>query len=188
MRRALTVLAAALLLTGGCGTASSPVPAGVAPAGSVPAAPAATAAASADPAAPADPAAASVSAKHDAGDVAFVQALIPHHRQGIALASATAAKHPDARTLAQAIIVTQQDEVVRMTSWLKAWGVAAPPSTAPVAPDGDPLRALIAHQEEAIPLAQREQANGGNLTALAFAKQVIESRTAQSTELRGYLR
>jgi uncharacterized protein (DUF305 family) len=116
--------------------------------------------------------------------VAFVRALIPHHRAGIALASAAAAEDPGARTLAEAIIVTQQDEVVRMTDWLRIWGVAPPASAAPSMPGGDPVRALIAHQDEAVKIAQQEQANGVNLTALDFAKQVIESRTAQSTQLR----
>jgi uncharacterized protein (DUF305 family) len=124
---------------------------------------------------------------HDAGDVAFALALIPHHREGIALASATAARHPEARTLAEAIIVTQQDEIVRMTSWLRAWGATPPPSTPPAPPTGDPLRALISHQEGAVTLAQREQADGADPAALAFARQVIESRTGQVIQLRTHL-
>ena len=167
MRRALTVIPVVLVLAAGCGTAT-PAPAGSA-------APAVTTTAAA------------VSADHDAGDVTFVQGLITHHRQGIALAAATAAKHPEARTMAEAIIVTQQDEVVRMTGWLTTWGAAAPPSAAPAPAAGDPLRALIAHQEQAVTLAQREQAQGANPAALEFAKQVVESRTGQVTQLRGYL-
>lgn len=136
---------------------------------------------------PSAPAPAAVRAEHGPADVAFVRALIPHHREGIALAAA-AAKRPEARTLAEAIIVTQQDEVVRMTGWLRVWGEPAPPSASPAAaPSGDPIRALVAHQEEAVRLAQREQAGGSNPTALAFAKQVIESRTGQIDQLRGYL-
>jgi uncharacterized protein (DUF305 family) len=162
MRRALTVICVAMVLTAGCGTGAPP------PTGSATTTPA-------------------VSADHDAGDVAFVRGLIAHHRQGIALAAATAAKYPAARTMAEAIIVTQQDEVVRMTGWLKTWGATAPPSAAPAPAPGDPLRALIAHQEQAVTLAQQEQAQGANPAALAFAKQVIESRTGQVTQLRGYL-
>lgn len=162
MRRALTVIPVVLVLVAGCGTATPP-------------------------ASPVPATTAAVPADHDAGDVAFVQGLIAHHRQGIALAAATAAEHPEARTMAEAIIVTQQDEVVRMTGWLKTWGATAPPSTAPVAAAGDPLRALIAHQEQAVTLAQQEQAKGANPAALAFARQVVESRTGQVTQLRGYL-
>jgi uncharacterized protein (DUF305 family) len=121
-----------------------------------------------------------------AADVEFVRALIPHHQQGIALAREVA-KRPEARVLAEAVIVTQQDEVVRMTGWLKDWGESAPPSAKASPAPGDAVRALIAHQEEAIKLAQREQANGANPTALAFARQVIESRAGEVDQLRTYL-
>lgn len=133
--------------------------------------------------------------EHNAADVAFVEALIPHHRAGIKLAQEVA-RQPDRQVLAEAIITTEQDEITRMTGWLAIWGVTAastapastvPPSTAPAsasAPAGDPVKALAAHQEEAIPLAQKEQAQGSNAAALAFAKQVIESRTAEASELR----
>ena len=123
---------------------------------------------------------------HAAADVAFVRALIPHHQQGIGLASAVA-ERPEARTLAEAIIVTQQDEVVRMSGWLRDWSEPVPPSAAPAPVTGDPIRALIAHQQEAIKLAQQEQANGADPAALAFAKQVIESRAEEVAQLRGYL-
>ena len=119
-------------------------------------------------------------------DVTFVQALIPHHRQGIVLASAVA-RAPAARTLAEAIIATQQDEVVRMSGWLREWSGTVPPSAAPSPAAKDPIRALIAHQEEAIRLAQQEQANGVNPAALAFARQIIESRAEEIAQLRTYL-
>ena len=48
------------------------------------------------------------------------------------------------------------------------------------------LTSLIAQQEKAVTLAQREQGQGSNRTALEFAKQVIESRTAEIAELRAY--
>jgi uncharacterized protein (DUF305 family) len=159
MRRASIVIVGVLLLAAGCGVAEP----GAAPA-----------------------AATSVHTAHGAGDLAFVRAMIPHHRQGIALAGA-AAQRPRARTLAEAIIVTQQDEIVRMTGWLQAWGETAPPSAAPTTPAGDPIRQLIAHQEEAVRLAQQEQGQGSNPDALAFAKQVIESRTEEVDQLRTYL-
>src|SRR4051812_27301202 len=79
------------------------------------------------PAAPADTSGAG--SRHATADVAFVQALIPHHRAGIALASAVA-RQPAARTLAEAIIVTQQDEVVRMSGWLREWAATVPSSVA----------------------------------------------------------
>jgi uncharacterized protein (DUF305 family) len=180
MRRVSMLLAVALLL-GGCGT-TAPAPA----------------ASAADTA--------GAGSRHASADVTFVRALIPHHQEGIALAVAVA-RQPTARTLAEAIIVTQQDEVVRMRGWLREWSAAGPPSAAAApatlspaasapaasAPAAsapavkDPIRALIAHQQEAITLAQREQANGTNPAALAFARQIIESRAEEIAQLRTYL-
>src|SRR6476619_5701188 len=100
MRRVSMVLAV-LLLLGGCGSGA---PAPVASAADT----------------------SGAGSRHGSADVAFVQALIPHHRQGIVLASAVA-RQPAARTLAEAIIVTQQDEVVRMSGWLREWSGTVPP-------------------------------------------------------------
>jgi uncharacterized protein (DUF305 family) len=121
--------------------------------------------------------------EHNAGDVAFVEALIPHHEVGIELAEEVA-KQPDHQVLAEAIISTERDEITRMTGWLAIWGVTPSSASARPLPKGDPVKALAAHQEEAIALAQQEQAQGTNRAALDFAKQVIESRTAEASQLR----
>ncbi|MEV6846213.1 DUF305 domain-containing protein [Actinoplanes sp. NPDC051411] len=121
--------------------------------------------------------------EHNAADVAFVEALIPHHQAGIELAQRVA-EQPDHRVLAEAIISTERDEITRMTGWLTLWGVTPSPKSAKPLPTGDPVKALAAHQEEAIALAQTEQAQGSNRAALDFAKEVIESRTAEASELK----
>jgi uncharacterized protein (DUF305 family) len=132
------------------------------------------------PSAPVTPTAAGP--EHNAGDVAFVEALIPHHQAGIALARQVA-KQPDHRVLAEAIISTEQDEITRMTGWLTTWGVSTAPAPTEKALKGDPVKALAAHQAQAITLAQREQAQGSNRVALDYARQVIESRTAEVSQL-----
>jgi uncharacterized protein (DUF305 family) len=159
MRRASITLVGLLLLplAGGCGTAPSPEPPSV-----------------------------GAGHRHVAADVDFVRVLIPHHEEGITLARAVA-KRPEARVLAEAIIATQQDEVVRMTGWLGDWSEPTPPARSAAPATGDPIKALIAHQQEAIKLAQLEQANGTNPTALAYARQVIESRAGEISQLRTYL-
>jgi uncharacterized protein (DUF305 family) len=173
MLRTLTGLALVAALCAGCSgpDAAPPSAPGAAAPGSTPAA----APASAPPKA------------HDADDVAFVRALLAHHQAGIALAGA-AARNPRARVLAEAIIVTQQDEVVRMQQWLSAWGEtgSAAPAPRPSA-GGDAVRALLDHQAEAVTIAQQEQARGANPTALAFAQQIVQSRTEQVTQLRSLL-
>lgn len=156
--------------------------------------------------APATPAPAGGS-RHNQADADFVAALIPHHRAGIALAQRVA-NSPEHRVLAEAIVSTERDEITRMSGWLTSWGVPAPASSgssspagppspsgpaaasgprassASASPAGDPAAALAAHQEEAITLAQREQAQGSNPDALAFARQIVESRTAEAAALR----
>jgi uncharacterized protein (DUF305 family) len=163
------VVVAVLMLLGGCGTARR----------AAQTAPAATAAVSPD---------------FNAADVTFVRTLIPHHREGVALARLGTAKaaRADVRLLAGAIVATQDDEAQRMAGWLATWRQPAAP-----APSGSPtaalrtaafddafLDALIAHQEEAIKIAETETGAGRNRNALAFARQVVESRTAQVDQLR----
>jgi uncharacterized protein (DUF305 family) len=160
---------AVLLLLGGCGTARR----------TAETAPTATAAVSPD---------------FNPADVTFVRTLIPHHRDGVAIArlGAEKATRADVRLLAGAIVVTQEDEARRMASWLTTWKQppAPAPSTSAIAAlrtaafDKAFLDALIAHQDEAIKIAETEAAAGRNPNALAFARQVVESRTAQVDQLR----
>lgn len=168
MRTRSVAALAVLLFLGGCGTA------GRAPE----TAPAATAAVSPD---------------FNAADVTFVRALIPHHLAGVALARAGGARatRPEVRTLTDAIVTTQQDEAQRMAGWLTTWRQPAAPSPSPTPspslPPAELLRALIAHQREAIGLAETETAAGRNRNAVAFARQVVESRTAEIDQLSIYL-
>ena len=167
---------AGVLLAAGCGTSAGGAPTSTPGVAAAPA----PAGASSPPAAVSTGAV--VEGRRSAADVAFVRGLIPHHQAGIALAREVA-KRPANQTLAEAIIVTQQDEVVRMTGWLAAWGESAPASTPAAPAAADPVAALAAHQREAVRMAQREQAAGTNPTALSFARQVVESRTAQIDQL-----
>jgi uncharacterized protein (DUF305 family) len=173
------VAVAVLVLLGGCGTAPEQ--------GTPPGPPATTA----------------VSGSFNAADAAFVQALLPQHRQGAEIAEIGAARtsRSDVKVLAQAIVATQQDEITRMRGWLKAWHqpAAAPTSAAnakkiaalrTTSTDFDKafLSLLITQQEQAVTLAQSEQSGGTNPDALAFAKQIIESRTAEIAQLHAFQR
>jgi len=145
---------------------------------------------------------AAVSPDFNGADVAFVRALVPHHRQGVEIAKlgAERATRPEARVLAAAIVATQQDEATRLEGWLATWKQPPAPTAAPVeligtlrtaaSADFDKafLNALIAHQNEAVTLARTEAGAGANRDALAFARQVDESRTAEVEEMRSYLR
>jgi uncharacterized protein (DUF305 family) len=77
------------------------------------------------------PAAASQSAErdadHNAADIAFAQAMIPHHRQAVEMAAMVPSRttNPDVRMMATHISWDQQAEILTMTGLLAHWGVPA---------------------------------------------------------------
>jgi uncharacterized protein (DUF305 family) len=74
------------------------------------------------------PAAASQSADqnagHNAADIAFAQAMIPHHRQAVEMAAMVPSRttNPDVRMMATHISWDQQAEILTMTGLLDQWG------------------------------------------------------------------
>jgi uncharacterized protein (DUF305 family) len=188
-RPLIAVAAAAVLLLGGCGNA----------AGTGTPSPATTA----------------VSPQFNAADVTFVRTLIPHHLEGVEIAriGVQRSARPETRMLAGAIVSTQTDEAARLTGWLSVWqqptDSAAPAASGKAtaagradttdkavkalrtiaAADFDKafLDLLIAHQDAAVKLARTELGAGSNPNALAFARQVDVSRTAEIAEMRNYL-
>jgi uncharacterized protein (DUF305 family) len=62
----------------------------------------------------------------------FIQEMIPHHEDAIAMAALALkqAEHPELKALAAAIARTQTDEIAQMRAWYAAWyGAPVPPST-----------------------------------------------------------
>ncbi|OLT10912.1 hypothetical protein BJF79_25350 [Actinomadura sp. CNU-125] len=157
-------------------------------------------------------AASDVAAKHNDGDVMFLQMMIEHHAQGLEMAGVAAERAPseDVRVLAGAVKATQTEEAKRMVSWLKAWSKplkaehghhghhGAAPATS--AREIDALKEakgaefeaaflnlFIAHQHNAVEMAQAELKDGTNPDAKAFAERVRESRTDQIRQMLGLL-
>ncbi|MFC5814047.1 DUF305 domain-containing protein [Nonomuraea harbinensis] len=146
----------------------------------------------------------------NADDVMFVQMMVQHHRQGIEMAGVGAerATTEELKTLAAAIVSTQQSEVEMMLRWLHAWGqpitppdgahdhhgglpetdrkkIAALRSAKPFEPEL--LRLLLAHQDGAVQMAAQEVRDGVNHEATRWAAQVQESRKAQIEQMRQLL-
>ncbi|MEU6093420.1 DUF305 domain-containing protein [Streptomyces sp. NPDC047079] len=65
---------------------------------------------------------------HNAQDVSFLQGMIPHHRQAVAMAdlAASRAKSPQVKDLAAKIEQAQGPEIDTMSGWLKSWGEKVP--------------------------------------------------------------
>ncbi|QKT10817.1 DUF305 domain-containing protein [Rhodococcus sp. W8901] len=65
---------------------------------------------------------------HNDADVAYVEMMIPHHEQAVAMAELVPSRsgNPDVVALAAQIEKAQAPEIEQMEGWLKAWGVPEP--------------------------------------------------------------
>lgn len=144
-------------------------------------------------------------------DIMYLQMMIAHHEQGLEMVKLAekGAARDDVRTLAQAVDVTQSDEVTLMTSWLRQWKQPTTVDHAPSAhadhgglPATGPeeiaalkkakkgkdfeaafLNLFVAHQHNAVEMAAMEQTGGENKEAKAFAERVRASRADQIKQM-----
>ena len=163
--------------------------------------------------APADPPPeSSAAAQRNSTDVMFLQMMVPHHAQGLAMVRLAVdhAHLPEVRMLAAAIDATQTAEVDRMSGWLTTWGapatadehahadhgglpgttseeIAGLAATEGIDFDTRFLNLMIGHQDDAIQLARMELSGGVNPLARSLASQIDQSRTAQLKLMLGYL-
>jgi uncharacterized protein (DUF305 family) len=142
----------------------------------------------------------------------FLQMMLPHHRQGIAIVRLAGHRpvHRETKLLADAIQATQRREAATMTGWLRRWGQPASasadahaahggmPATDPgaikvVTDTGDAgferpfLNLLIAHQDDAIQMARQQLRHGHNPEVRRLARQIERSRSAQIRQMVGFL-
>ena len=155
-------------------------------------------------------------ATFNAADVAFAQGMIPHHRQAIEMADLVPSRgsSPEVATLARQIAAAQGPEIATMTSWLQGWDQTVPPDMGMdhsghdmgsmdgmmsaddmerlggsngAAFDRMWVEMMIVHHEGALTMAQREVADGKDPTAVALARSIIDSQTAEITAMRSLL-
>ncbi|MGW0503848.1 DUF305 domain-containing protein [Micromonospora sp. NPDC003241] len=136
-------------------------------------------------------------------DVMFLQMFVHHQRQALQM-TATAVKRaqdPELKTLAQAVQVTESDELKMIEGWLKSWGKSTEVDTAPnlhahhgglpgTGPaeiealttvkdtefDSAFLSLFLAHQHNAMELANLVRTGGENAETKAFGDRVRASR------------
>lgn len=162
-----------------------------------------TAPSSSAPAAASPSASSSVSAEFNSSDVMFVQMMLPHHEQAVAMSDTLLAKtgvNPDVTALAEQIKAAQQPEIDTMKGFLSAWGQqemgggmggmnhGSDDGMASDAQlknfdqaDGKTgqktyLQLMTAHHQGAIKMAEAEVSNGKNPDATALAKNIITTQ------------
>jgi uncharacterized protein (DUF305 family) len=154
----------------------------------------------------------SPAADHNAADVTFATAMIPHHAQAVVMADLALKKstHARLRQLATAIKGAQSPEIRLMSGWLTGWGEPVP--TATMHHGGMPadgmmsdqelaalgkangqafdrmwLQGMIAHHQGAVTMAKTEQTAGRYAPAVALAKQIQTAQNREVTTMQGLL-
>jgi uncharacterized protein (DUF305 family) len=150
-------------------------------------------------------------AEFNASDTMFSQMMIPHHEQAIELADmaldpATGASE-NVRALASRIKAEQDPEITQMKEFLAEWDqpVQADPSmdhssmmSGMLSPDqltalgsrrgtdfdNEWLRAMIAHHEGAVDMAEEVVNDGRNTELRSLAESVISSQKAEIEEMQ----
>ena len=127
--------------------------------------------------------------EHNDTDVMYLQMMVAHHEQGLEMVrlAGKTAKRDDIKVLAQAVDATQSDEIAMMKSWLTEWKKPTTVDHAPSAhadhgglPATGPeeiaalrkakgkafetafLNLFVAHQHNAVEMANLEAADGVN--------------------------
>ena len=170
---------------------------------------------SSSPPAPTASSSASVSTQFNDADVKFVQMMLPHHEQAVAMSDTLLKKtgvNPDVTALAQQVKAAQQPEIDTMKSWLAAWGEdemaddsmggGMGHSGGGMATDAELkefeqadgaagqkmyLEMMTAHHEGAIMMAEAEVSDGENPDAVRLAKQIITTQQQEITTMEDLL-
>lgn len=153
---------------------------------------------------------------HNAADVAFVQGMIPHHRQAVDMAGMAAerASSTEVKELAAAIKKAQDPEIRTLSGWLSSWGEQVPGDDASADHTGHGdgtagmmteqemdqlekssgkafdtafLKLMIKHHEGAVTMAKTEQAKGSYPPAKKMAGDIIASQSAEITRMKKLL-
>lgn len=121
-------------------------------------------------------AAGSTSAVHNAADVTFVQAMIPHHTQAVAMSQLVTGHtaNPTITALATQIAQAQGPEITQMQDFLRSWNVPAAPSSGMGAMTG------MGSGATAMPgmMSDQQMTQLGSVTAAAFDRMYLQMMTA----------
>jgi uncharacterized protein (DUF305 family) len=155
-----------------------------------------------------------VDKEHNEADIAFAQAMIPHHEQAVEMADLVddAEASPEVQQLAQQIKDAQAPEIERLREFLDDWDAEAATGhdthdghdsmpgmmadselTSLAAASGTEfdrawLTMMIAHHEGAVAMAQTQLDDGRSEPAHELAEQIISAQDAEITTMKELLR
>jgi uncharacterized protein (DUF305 family) len=157
------------------------------------------------------------SASFNDTDVAFARDMIPHHQQAIQMARMAAGQAEDPRVLdlAGRIEAAQQPEIETLSGWLEEWNsdsghmddgmggmdddmggmggmMSEQDMQALMNATGAEferlfLEQMMVHHEGALQMAETEITDGQNADAIALAKSIRDSQTAEVAEMEQLL-
>lgn len=153
-------------------------------------------------------------AQHNDADIAFARDMVAHHEQAVEMAALVdgADASPDVTALAEQIAAAQGPEIDRMNDWLDAWDAGQMPGAMDGGGHDDAMPAMlshadlealdqatgetfdrswltmmIAHHEGAIEMARAQIDHGENEGAVALAKDIVSSQSAEITTMKELL-
>jgi uncharacterized protein (DUF305 family) len=163
------------------------------------------------------PSASASQGQHNAVDVTFAKAMIPHHRQAVEMADLAPdrARSAEVRKLAAEIKAAQAPEIEKLSGWLTSWGETVPAEGAMdhsmhggmdgmdgmmsaeemtelenasgQAFDTGFMEMMIKHHEGAVEMAKTEQSAGAHTPARKMAADIIDSQSAEIEQMKKLL-
>jgi uncharacterized protein (DUF305 family) len=136
-------------------------------------------------------------------DAQFIDGMLEHHRGAVAMAEQALeqAEHSEVRTLAEAIIAAQTQEIEEMTDWRENWypglastgGLAMNMGEMSISRDESKpfdqrfIEAMISHHQGAIEMAKLAQQMGEHAEIKRLADAIITAQAAEIEQMTGWL-
>ena len=152
-------------------------------------------------------------------DQQFIDMMVPHHQAAVEMAKIAQMRgeHPEVKTLAANIIMSQSSEITQMTNWRKSWygsDQTPPMDKMPMLagmPDSDVtamshmmtdmqnlqtanpfdkafLQAMLPHHQSAVDAAKIAQMKGEHAEIKTLAGAIIADQNKEITQMQGWLK
>lgn len=137
-------------------------------------------------------------------DAQFIDSMLEHHRGAVTMAEQALeqAEHEELRTLAEAIIAAQTQEIEQMTAWRESWYPDLPPTAGMAMSMGEMtisddtgkpfdqrfIEAMISHHQGAIDMAKMAQQMAEHEEIKTLADAIITAQQAEIEQMQSWLK